>query len=197
MIEGYPTSLNIDVVHDFPFAYESAYTLIGEEYIDRGELFVLVFSVRSRSSLAHVLLHHSHIARKKEFTHHWITIVANHCAGLLEPSELDVLVEGEELAKQLGCKFCTVTSFDPSTIGSALCELVQEKQDFERREHYRRREVQLQKERERTLEWQDIKEAYRIEPPTPAAYANKQGKRRHRIIKRFKAAAALEVIEET
>jgi len=113
-------------------AGQEEYSAMREQYMRTGEGFLLVYSITSRSSFEEISAFHQQILRVKDVEGYPIIVVGNKFdlenerqvsqKGL---SFLSVLmVEGAELAKQLGCQFIETSAKNRINVEQAFYDLV-------------------------------------------------------------------------
>ena len=116
-------------------AGQEEYSAMREQYMRTGEGFLLVYSITSRSSFEEISTFHQQILRVKDVEGYPIIVVGNKCdlenerqvstKGLsLVRGTPALIVEGADLARQLGCAFIETSAKNRINVEQAFYDLV-------------------------------------------------------------------------
>uniref|UniRef100_A0A6B2LJG6 small monomeric GTPase n=1 Tax=Arcella intermedia TaxID=1963864 RepID=A0A6B2LJG6_9EUKA len=116
---------NISVMDILDTAGQEEYRVLQDQYIHRGEGFVVMYSVTSRASFELVTKFQQKIFMvKDEETYFPMVIVGNKCD--LDDQREVTKEEGEELAKTIGCPFFETSAKTRINVEECFVECVRE-----------------------------------------------------------------------
>ncbi|KAJ7454772.1 ras family-domain-containing protein [Mycena latifolia] len=108
---------------------EAFYNLVREiRRFNKGEDFLLVYSITSRDSFEEISIFHQQILRVKNQEPSRIILVANKCD--LEHQRQVSIDEGRDLAKDLGCNFIETSAKLRTNVDEAFSNLVRDIRRF-------------------------------------------------------------------
>ena len=103
---------------------QEEYSAMREQYMRTGEGFMLVYSVTSRSNFEDIATYQQQILRTKDKDYSPMIIVGNNCS---QESERQVSTkEGQDFARQFGCKFIETDARGRVNVDNAFHDLVRE-----------------------------------------------------------------------
>ncbi|ODM17880.1 Ras-like protein [Aspergillus cristatus] len=105
-------------------AGQEEYSAMREQYMRTGEGFLLIYSITSRQSFEEIMTFQQQILRVKDKDYFPIIVVGNKCD--LEKERVVTVEEGEELARQFGCKFIETSAKSRVNVENAFYDLVRE-----------------------------------------------------------------------
>ncbi|KAL4904961.1 ras-like protein [Aspergillus multicolor] len=105
-------------------AGQEEYSAMREQYMRTGEGFLLVYSITSRQSFEEIMTFQQQILRVKDKDYFPIIVVGNKCD--LEKERVVTEQEGENLARQFGCKFIETSAKSRINVENAFYDLVRE-----------------------------------------------------------------------
>lgn len=111
-------------------AGQEEYSAMREQYMRTGEGFLLVYSISSRQSFEEIMTFQQQILRVKDKDYFPIIVVGNKCD--LEPDRQVSRAEGEQLARQFGCKFIETSAKQRINVDNAFYDLVREIRRYNR-----------------------------------------------------------------
>lgn len=112
-------------------AGQEEYSAMREQYMRTGEGFLLVYSITSRSSFEEIRTFHQQILRVKDRDRFPVVLVGNKCD--LENERVVGYHEGEEMARQFGCKFWETSARNKIHVEESYYSLVREIRDESKR----------------------------------------------------------------
>lgn len=127
-------------------AGQEEYSAMREQYMRTGEGFLLIYSITSRQSFEEIMTFQQQILRVKDKDYFPIIVVGNKCdlekervvtvegsflsfvaITFVRPhTNLSFFTEGEELARQFGCKFIETSAKSRINVENAFYDLVRE-----------------------------------------------------------------------
>jgi GTPase KRas len=111
-------------------AGQEEYSAMREQYMRTGEGFLLVYSISSRQSFEEIMTFQQQILRVKDKDYFPIIVVGNKCD--LEHERQVSRAEGEQLARQFGCKFIETSAKSRINVDNAFYDLVREIRRYNR-----------------------------------------------------------------
>jgi GTPase KRas protein len=111
-------------------AGQEEYSAMREQYMRTGEGFLLVYSITSRQSFEEIMTFQQQILRVKDKDYFPIILVGNKCD--LESERMVSTEEGEQLAKNFGCKFIETSAKSRIHVDQAFYDLVREIRRYNR-----------------------------------------------------------------
>ncbi|CAI6100965.1 hypothetical protein V2G26_021479 [Clonostachys chloroleuca] len=114
----------------FDTAGQEEYMAMREDFIRPGEGFLLVYSITSKHSFEEIKLFQHRILRVKEKDSFPIIVVGNKCD--LEGERAVLIEEGEQLARQFGCRFIETSAKSGANVEKAFYDIVREIREYER-----------------------------------------------------------------
>merc|ERR1712072_198681 len=111
-------------------AGQEEYSAMREQYMRTGEGFLLVYSITSRQSFEEILTFQQQILRVKDKDYFPMIVVGNKCD--LEGEREVLTEEGQNLARQFGCKFIETSAKSRLNVEKAFYDLVREIRRFNR-----------------------------------------------------------------
>ncbi|KAI5293898.1 Ras GTPase [Ascosphaera atra] len=95
-----------------------------EQYMRTGEGFLLVYSITSRQSFEEIMTFQQQILRVKDKDYFPMIVVGNKCD--LEKERVVSKQEGEDLARDFGCKFIETSAKSRINVENAFYDIVRE-----------------------------------------------------------------------
>ena len=136
MDDSYERMFKVDdesvMLNMFELASLQPFTALANLYIRTLEGFMLVYSTTSRSSFEEVRIVQRKILAVKGKARCPMVLIGNHCTRATE-REVD-LVEGENLAREFGCRFVEIDHEKSINVTRAFEDLVRELREHEKAE---------------------------------------------------------------
>lgn len=111
-------------------AGQEEYSAMREQYMRTGEGFLLVYSITSRQSFEEIMTFQQQILRVKDKDYFPIILVGNKCD--LDSERMVSKEEGEQLARNFGCKFIETSAKSRINVDNAFYDLVREIRRYNR-----------------------------------------------------------------
>jgi len=111
-------------------AGQEEYSAMREQYMRKGEGFLLVYSITSRQSFEEIMTFQQQILRVKDKDYFPIIVVGNKCD--LEAERVVSKEEGAQLARSFGCKFIETSAKSRINVDNAFYDLVREIRRYNR-----------------------------------------------------------------
>ncbi|KAL9096953.1 MAG: hypothetical protein Q9165_000917 [Trypethelium subeluteriae] len=111
-------------------AGQEEYSAMREQYMRTGEGFLLVYSITSRQSFEEIQTFQQQILRVKDKDYFPIIVVGNKCD--LESERQVSTQEGQQLARNFGCKFIETSAKSRINVDNAFYDIVREIRRYNR-----------------------------------------------------------------
>jgi len=105
-------------------AGQEEYSAMREQYMRTGEGFLLVYSITDRQSFEEIMTFQQQILRVKDKDYFPMIVVGNKCD--LEGERQVSTLEGQNLARQFGCKFIETSAKSRINVDNAFYDIVRE-----------------------------------------------------------------------
>ncbi|KAF2268818.1 ras-domain-containing protein [Lojkania enalia] len=105
-------------------AGQEEYSAMREQYMRTGEGFLLVYSITDRQSFEEIMTFQQQILRVKDKDYFPMIIVGNKCD--LDGERQVSTREGQDLARQFGCKFIETSAKSRINVDNAFYDIVRE-----------------------------------------------------------------------
>jgi GTPase KRas protein len=105
-------------------AGQEEYSAMREQYMRTGEGFLLVYSITDRQSFEEIMTFQQQILRVKDKDYFPMIVVGNKCD--LDGERQVSTQEGQNLARQFGCKFIETSAKSRINVDNAFYDIVRE-----------------------------------------------------------------------